>query len=276
LLTSARLRLAARAVGACGARLRAALASPQLVAVCLVFVAGCAAPGRYQAEVARQRALTFDLAGCKRGLLDVNRSKEQLLQDKSSLDAERAMLLKQIEAERSGNSTLREALESERIARATKEDEIQRLSGTYKGLVDSLQAEVKNGQLEIEELRGKLQVRALDRILFDSGSAVIKPEGRAVLTKVAKGIKSIADRQIEVEGHTDNVPIKTPRFDSNWELSVARAVAVARFLESEGVSADHLAATGYAEHHPIASNDNAEGRQRNRRIEIVLAPLAAG
>jgi chemotaxis protein MotB len=183
--------------------------------------------------------------------------------------------LKQIESERAGVGALREALEADRTARAIKEDEVERLSGTYRGLVDSLQAELKNGQIEIEELRGRLQVRAVDQILFDSGSADIKPEGRKVLAKVAAGIKAVTDREIHVEGHTDNVPIHTQRFASNWDLSVARALTVAKFLASSGVSEKYLAATGYAEQRPIASNDTAEGRHRNRRIEIVLAPLSA-
>ncbi len=225
--------------------------------------------------MARQRALASDLVSCKRGMLDASKGREKLLLEKSALDAERAELLKQIESERAGLGALREALEAERTARAIKEDEIARMSGTYNGLVESLKAELKSGQVEIEELRGRLQVRAVDQILFDSGSAEIKPEGRKVLTKVATGIKAVTDREIHVEGYTDDVPIHTARFASNWDLSVARAVTVAKFLAAAGVSEKQLAATGYGEHRPIASNADAAGRQRNRRIEIVLEPLRA-
>ncbi|HKC50184.1 MAG TPA: OmpA family protein [Myxococcota bacterium] len=243
---------------------------------CAALVAtACVAPGRYNAEVARQRALASDLVSCKRGMLDASKGREKLLLEKSALDAERAELLKQIESERAGLGALREALEAERTARAIKEDEIARMSGTYNGLVESLKAELKSGQVEIEELRGRLQVRAVDQILFDSGSAEIKPEGRKVLTKVATGIKAVTDREIHVEGYTDDVPIHTARFASNWDLSVARAVTVAKFLAAAGVSEKQLAATGYGEHRPIASNADAAGRQRNRRIEIVLEPLRA-
>jgi chemotaxis protein MotB len=233
----------------------------------------CASPAKYNAEVARQRALAADLVSCKRGMLDASKGREKLLLEKSALDAERGELLKQVESERAGLGALHEALEAERTARAIKEDEVERLSGTYRGLVDSLQAELKNGQIEIEELRGRLQVRAADQILFDSGSAEIKPEGRKLLAKVASGIKAVTDREVHVEGYTDDVPIHTARFASNWDLSVARAVTVAKFLASAGVSEKQLAATGYGEHRPIASNADAAGRQRNRRIEIVLEPL---
>jgi chemotaxis protein MotB len=233
----------------------------------------CATPGKYQAEVARQRALSADLVSCKRGMLDASKGREKLLLEKSALDAERAELLKQVESERAGIGALHEALEAERTARAIQEDEGESLSGTYQGLLESLKSEVKSGQVEIEQLRGRLQVRAVDQILFDSGSAEIKPEGRKVLAKVATGIKSVTDREIHVEGYTDNVPIHTARFASNWDLSVARAVTVAKFLAGAGVSEKQLAATGYGEHRPIASNADAAGRQRNRRIEIVLEPL---
>ncbi|MFI5316142.1 MAG: flagellar motor protein MotB [Myxococcota bacterium] len=238
----------------------------------LASAAACRTPASYYAEVARQRALSYDLVSCKQGMLDASKGHEKLLLEKSALDAERAELVKQIESDKAGVGALREALEAERTARAIKEDEVERLSGTYRGLVDSLQAELKKGQVEIEELRGQLHVRAVDQILFDSGSAEIKPEGRKVLAKVAAGIKSVTDREIDVAGHTDNVPIHTQRFPSNWDLSAARALTVAKFLASAGVAEKSLAATGYGEQRPIASNDTAEGRHRNRRIEIVLAP----
>jgi chemotaxis protein MotB len=235
--------------------------------------AGCRTPGAWEAEVARQRALSFDLLACKRGMLDASKGREKLILEKNAVDAERGALVKEIESERAGVAVLHEALEKERVARLLKDEEVDRLSGTYQGLVDSLQAELKSGQVEIEQLRGRLQVRAIDKILFDSGSTEIKPEGKRVLAKVAAGIKAVTDREIHVEGHTDNVPIHTARFASNWDLSVARAVVVAKFLAANGVPEKQLAATGYGEHRPLASNADAQGRQRNRRIDIVLEPL---
>ena len=169
---------------------------------------------------------------------------------------------------------MRRALEDEREARTTKEAEIQQLSGTYQSLVEQLESEVRAGEVEIEELRGRLQVRALDQILFDSGSVEIKPRGREVLAKIATQLAKVTDRRVRVEGHTDDVPIATPRFPSNWELSVGRAATVARFLAEQGVAPQRLEAAGFGEFQPIASNDRPEGRARNRRIEIVLAPLA--
>ena len=244
-----------------------------LVACAALCASACAAPGHYEAEVARQRALSSDLVECKKSMLDESRGKEKLLVEKSALDAERAELLKQIESERAGVGALREALEKERTARAIKDDEIDRIQGTYQGLVDSLQGEVKSGQLQIEKVQDRLVVRASDKVFFDPGSAEIKSAGRPVLAKIAAGIKGMTDREVRVEGHTDSVPLKSKRFASNLDLSASRAATVARFLASGGVPAKNLAAIGYGEGRPLAGNDTADGPQRNRRLEIVLAPF---
>ncbi len=248
-----------------------ALGGPLAAALLLL---GCATPAAYNAEVARQRALAQDLVGCKKSALDMSKTREKLMLEKRSLDQERMDLIAEIENERAGNAAMRRTLEEERAARGAREAQIQELSGTYQGLVEQLESEVRAGELEIEELKGRLQVRALDQILFDPGSAEIKPQGRAVLAKVAKQMGKVADRTVRVEGHTDDRPIKTERFPSNWELSVARAATVARFLSENGIEPTRLEAVGYGEFRPIAANDTAESRARNRRIEIVLVPLA--
>lgn len=114
-----------------------------------------------------------------------------------------------------------------------------------------------------------LEIR--DNILFDSGKADIKPEAAEVLRKVAGIIRSVPN-QIIVEGHTDNVPINTPRYPSNWELSVDRAVRVVRFLIANyHIAPERFLATGYGEYHPVADNSTAAGRARNRRVNIVIS-----
>jgi chemotaxis protein MotB len=116
----------------------------------------------------------------------------------------------------------------------------------------------------------------LDRVLFASGEAELKPEGEQVLAQVASVLTQHTNRQIYVIGHTDNVPIRGSlygRFSSNWELSTARATAAVRYLtEKAGVNPAMLAAVGYGEYHPIASNATPEGRAKNRRIAIVIVP----
>jgi chemotaxis protein MotB len=116
----------------------------------------------------------------------------------------------------------------------------------------------------------------VDEVLFDSGEADLKPEGIAILKKIGGVLKKTEGRTIEVQGHTDNVPIRgalAQRFPTNWELSAARATNVVRFLQDEaGVAPTGLSAAARSEYQPRASNDTEEGRRQNRRIEILLGP----
>ncbi|MFH1691387.1 MAG: OmpA family protein [Candidatus Omnitrophota bacterium] len=118
-----------------------------------------------------------------------------------------------------------------------------------------------------------LVVTFLDEVLFDSGKAKIKSSAYSSLDKVAEVLTSKAsDLNIGVEGHTDNEPIKRSGWQSNWELSTARATSVLHYLVAKGVSPERLAAIGYGEYRPVASNETKEGRRKNRRVEIVILP----
>jgi chemotaxis protein MotB len=162
------------------------------------------------------------------------------------------------------------------LTSAQKDEEIKRLKGTYDSLVKDLEGEIKKGEIKVTQIRDRLTVNLVEKVLFDSGRAEIKPAGKTVLKKVGDILKTVTDKQIRIEGSTDNVPIGEKlreRFPTNWELSTQRATTVLRFLEDEaGVSGTHLAAVGYGPYRPVASNDTPEGRAENRRIEIVLVP----
>lgn len=148
-------------------------------------------------------------------------------------------------------------------------------SKTYAQMIEKMKSEIAEGQVTITELRGRLTVNMVDAILFDSGKADIKPEGRQVLQKVADVIGQAEDKAIRVEGHTDNVKVSAAlarAFPSNWELSAARAINVARYLQRLGVDPALLSAAAYGEHRPVSENETPEGRAKNRRIEIVLVP----
>ena len=107
---------------------------------------------------------------------------------------------------------------------------------------------------------------------FDSGSATPKPEALPTLRQIAERLGA-TPYDVRIEGHTDNVPIHNAEFDSNWELSSARATRIARlFLEMKAIPPDRISAAGYAEFHPVASNDTAEGRAENRRVDLVVMP----
>jgi chemotaxis protein MotB len=139
-----------------------------------------------------------------------------------------------------------------------------------------LSAEVQKGILHMQvEARG-LVISLGEAGMYDSGSDMIKPEGKPMLDTIASSL-AVLDNEIRVEGHTDNVPIRNSRFPSNWELSTARATGMLRYLvEKFSFRPEALSAGGYAEFRPAATNDTAEGRTRNRLVDIiVLNPAAA-
>ncbi|HPL63775.1 MAG: OmpA family protein [Syntrophales bacterium] len=161
------------------------------------------------------------------------------------------------------------------VALEKSKEEIKEESKTYSEMVEKMKSEVEKGQVTITELKGKLTLNMVDSILFDSGKAEVKEGGLAVLTKVVEVLKGAKDKSIRIEGHTDNVRIKgalAQRYPTNWELSAARAINVARYLQQEGIDPMILSAVAYGEFKPIAKNDSSEGRAKNRRIEIILVP----
>lgn len=156
-----------------------------------------------------------------------------------------------------------------------KKEEIQTESQAYKDLLREMKGEMARGQVTIEELKGKLTLGLADQILFDSGQSEVKKDGLAILKRIVDILGKVQGKAIRVEGHTDNVKIAgrlARRFPTNWELSAARAINVARFLEENGIDPKILSAAAYGEYKPIADNSTPEGRQKNRRIAIILLP----
>ena len=156
-----------------------------------------------------------------------------------------------------------------------REEQVQKVSSTYENMIEKLKSEISMGQITISELKGKLTVNMVDSILFDSGKAEVKKGGLEILGKVVSILKDVNDKSIRIEGHTDNVPIVgglAKRYPTNWELSAARAINVTRYLQDQGIDPGQLAAVAYGEWKPVATNDTAEGKAKNRRIEINLVP----
>jgi chemotaxis protein MotB len=141
-----------------------------------------------------------------------------------------------------------------------------------RALLEDFKAMIAAGDLAVEIEGGRVLLVLPNDVLFDNGKAEVKGAGKRVLRDVGAKLASKKNLELQVGGHTDDAPIHTERFPSNWELSTARAVEVVRLLEAEGLSPKRLSAAGYGEHRPAASNDEPEGRAKNRRIEIALVP----
>jgi chemotaxis protein MotB len=156
------------------------------------------------------------------------------------------------------------------LVHAPPSSQIEEVTKTVRGALKD--------QLEKEEVRllhsGRgLILRLPDFLLFDSGQAQLRPEAMPVLNKLA-GILKLIPNQVVIEGHTDNRPINTPQFPSNWELSAARAAALVRFLvEEQQLEPERFGAAGFGEYRPVADNLEELGRQANRRVELIIKPM---
>jgi len=219
------------------------------------------AQGRKQQEILREAEAALD----------------RLRQEKEAQARKQQESVREAEAEldrlRQEQLALRTQLQ---VEQSEKEREIQRLTQTQTELAKSLQAEIAKGEIRIQQVADRLMINMVDRVLFDSGQGHVKPAGLKVLKQVSDILKTVTDKQIRIEGHTDNVRIGgrlKERFATNWELSTTRATSVVRYLLDEGgLDPSNISAVGYADMRPIASNDTEEGRSANRRIEIVLYP----
>ncbi|MDJ0986214.1 MAG: OmpA family protein [Desulfobacterales bacterium] len=192
-----------------------------------------------------------------------NTTRERLEQENKSLSNQVAQLERE--------------LDKERTTVEVQKKEISELDQTRQEIENNLKSQIASKDVRIQEIEGKLMVTFVDKILFDSGSVKIKPEGQEVILRLAESFKDKADQMIVVQGHTDDVKIGgalLAKFPTNWELSAARATAVVRFLQEQGgIEPERLTASGFSYYKPVASNEDEEGRKQNRRIEIMLIPV---
>jgi chemotaxis protein MotB len=165
-------------------------------------------------------------------------------------------------------SLLRGRLES----LAALEQEVRERNRIYEDVIAKFRSLIQGGQLSVSINRGRLAINLPQDILFESGRATLGREGRTTLIEVARVLADIPDRSFQVEGHTDNVPIATAQFPSNWELAAARALSVVHLLQEQGVKPENVSGAAYGEYQPVSSNDDQPGRRLNRRIEIVMLP----
>ncbi|HPX19725.1 MAG TPA: OmpA family protein [Deltaproteobacteria bacterium] len=170
----------------------------------------------------------------------------------------------------------REQLRQAGLELQAKEEKVREQSEAFTRMQQAMKAELESKQVALKELEGKLTLTMVEAILFDSGKAEVKQEGRDALQKVADVLKTVEGQEIVVAGYTDNVQIGerlAKIYPSNWELSAARAISVVKILVSDGVSPENISAAGYGEYRPVADNDTPEGRAQNRRMEIILMPV---
>lgn len=188
--------------------------------------------------------LQAELDACKQNLADTEAA---CVKDRSALsDALTDM--------RERNSEARERIQ-----------EYRDLLAKFKDLIDA-------GKLKVKIVDGRMTVELPSDILFASGSADLSPEGRATIKEITSVLVEVAERKYQIEGHTDDWPINTRRFRSNWELGAGRAITVVNTMIDAGMPPGRVSAASFAETQPVGDNETNEGRAHNRRIEIVILP----
>ena len=242
----------------------------------LLLCSGCVVgKKRYEAAVEDGKQLETRLSELNmtkdklRGQL--SRARSELAEKKRLLDEAYRKLANSVAeagALKEDVSEMKVALDELESRKARIEASLQ----AYRDLVSRFQSLINAGTLRVKVVDGRMVVEMATDILFSPGKAALSRDGRTALAEVAGVLSGIEGRVYQIAGHTDNVPIRSTRFPSNWHLGAARAIAVASLLVESGLDAHRVSASSYAETRPADTNRTKEGRARNRRIEIIVVP----
>ena len=248
---------------------------PSLFVLCslLLLLSSCVSKSKYVQLEAEQAEVKHKLKQTETRLGYTEESREKCID--SLADCQGRFNEKKLQLSQEMED-LQVSLEESQSTIEKQSQVIRDLHATKIKIESSLKEQIEAKEVKLEEIEGKLKVTLVDKILFDTGKVEIGKRGKEVLLELADTLRENKDQNVVVEGHTDDVPIGLgliEKYPTNWELSAARAVGVVRFLQEKGwLEPKRLSATGYSYYKPVASNDNAEGRRQNRRIEIILVP----
>ena len=242
------------------------------LALVLALTSGCVKRSTHDKALAHVSSLEGQLAEEQKQRMDRDERIKVLETDLARLRGEYDSTSRTKEDELTRIKGEKEATQAELDELRRQRDAQEQRLAAYKQLQQKFRALVDSGRLEIGFRNGQMVVKLPSGILFPSGSDQLSPAGQSALAEVIKVLLEFKDRRFLVAGHTDNVPIKTRAFRNNWVLSTARAVAVVEFMVAQGMPPVNVAAAGYGEQDPVASNDSDPNRELNRRIEIILVP----
>ena len=188
--------------------------------------------------------------------------------ERERLTAEKARLLSDTSSLKSSVAEMEAALQDLAARKAQADARI----AEFRSLLARFQSLIDAGKLKVKIAYGRMVVELATNVLFASGSADLSPQGKSAIVEVSKVLATIPGRDFQVEGHTDNVPIKTSQYPSNWKLAAARSLTVVKTMVDAGLPPDRVSAASYGDWKPVQSNDTPDGRSGNRRIEIVVVP----
>ena len=240
-----------------------------------VMMAGCVSSRKYDAAVQELSETRQSLADASTELegahQEISHSNQKLTELRHQLDLASEELFDLHVKRQDLQQELKESNLQIDILRDL-EAEREKRNEIYAQFVSRLQDMIDAGELSVVIKHGRIVIELPDKILFDSGRAQLNHAGRQALVQVAGTLTQFQDRRFQVEGHTDDKPIQSALYPSNWELSAGRALAVVHLLIEAGMHPSNISAAGFGEFHPKADNATTEGRQLNRRIEIVMLP----
>jgi chemotaxis protein MotB len=260
-----------------------------LLAAAVAVASGCVTQKTFDAMKAERDSLDAELTERNRAIAALEKKTASLEADKQSLEtaltaeqdrvkelnARIDRLLADMAAVTKDKSRLQASVQEMTTALAELEKrraEAEARVQEFKKLLDRFKTLIESGRLKVKIVEGRMVVELATDILFASGSATLSKEGKAAISEVARLLASIPGREFQVAGHTDNVPIATAQYPSNWELAGARAITVVRTMVQAGMPPERISAASYADTKPVAPNDSNETRAQNRRIEIVVVP----
>jgi chemotaxis protein MotB len=225
--------------------------------------------GQSELDRMRERAATLETTEAKVAALMTEVSE---CQKKGAEEVDRC---KKVEASMTAMQENLSATRGEIESLRSQREETEKELGAFKELTEKFQKMIDGGKLNVEIRKGRMSVKLPAGVLFDSGSAKLSRDGELALMEVAIILRTLTERKFMVAGHTDNRPLEDSTesgYRNNWELSTARAVTVTEFLIEARMKPENLVAAGYGQYDPVGDNNSADGRQENRRIEIVLLP----
>ena len=210
---------------------------------------------------------------CNAQVKNLNEEKASLQNEKSSLQNENALIQNDLKA-LSAESKMTIADQAKRLKKLQEMIQSQKdVMAKLKNSIGEALMNYNTDELNVHIKNGNVYVSLEEKLLFKSGSDVVDPKGKEALKSLAKVLNSTKDINVMIEGHTDNVPIKTKLYEDNWDLSTARATSIVRILTKDyGFDSNRITASGKGKFHPVKTNETAAGRAANRRTEVILSP----
>ncbi len=266
----------------------------RLIPLCLVLTLACMPKGKHDQIVGQMSdeiaALQANIAEKEAAMASLQTSSAaEQMRLTSDAQTEQARLQGEVDSLTAELESTRDSLARAVSGRSARDAELARMReavaelerrkakadaalAEFRDLVGRFQSMIDAGTLRVRVIDGRMVVELATDILFPPGRATVSEDGQAALVEVTGVLASLAGRQFQVAGHTDNRPIATEKFPSNWELGAARAIAVTKLMIDNGLSDTRVSGVSYGDTKPAATNDTDEGRALNRRIEIVIVP----